>query len=424
MAQTKMTNASRVVYDLTEVLLASAGRGYYGIVRVVAEIGSELHKLDPSVTFGVFSQGHGVFFEVLPTARNGGVVDLGVPSGIRQIRIRRRYYGKSLFRDLLLMAALPIVDYRNRRAWRKSGINLKPVDMNNKLLVSCGRPKLLVDILETFDRKGVSCEVVPLLHDVIPLHDVKRRPNGFQKYFLGDNQMILARAKAILTNSEFTKNDILSFSKRGILPKVPEVFMVPLAHECPKGIESSEQTGPEAPYILAVGATLGRKNLEAVFEALRLLKRKALPIPRLVLAGTHRKRTDKFLRSKKGDEIREYVVFRESPNQTDLVNLYENAVALVMASRMEGWGLPAGEALWLGTPAICSTAPVLHEVCGDLGLYFDPDQPDQLADHINRLMTQSSFEWQLRKRIADSKPNLRRWMHVARDANTVLKQLR
>ncbi|SEJ29143.1 Glycosyltransferase involved in cell wall bisynthesis [Cribrihabitans marinus] len=414
----------QVVYDLTEVLLASTGRlRYYGIARVVAEIGAELRKRDPSVRFAVFSQGHGELFEVFPKLRDDGSVDLNVPSGIRQLRVRSHFHTKSVLRDLLLVPIRPIVDRRNRRAWQEAGVDLKPIDMNGKTLVSCGRPKLIVDMIGALDRRGTKFEVVPLLHDMIPLHDFEHQLASFPRNFIGDNQVVAGRAKAILANSEFTRDEILAFSQKGILPPVSEVFAVPLVHECPEGIEPPEQTVPDEPYILVVGSSLGRKNLEAVFEALRLLKGQGRPVPTLVLAGARRKKTDKYLQSGHGDAIRDHVVFRENPNQTDLVKLYEGAVALVLASRMEGWGLPAGEALWLGTPAICSTAPVLREVCGDLGLYFDPDRPEELADHVNNLMTRPDFGKQLRARIAEAKPHLRTWSNVAEDLQAALDGL-
>ena len=106
---------------------------------------------------------------------------------------------------------------------------------------------------------------------------------------------------------------------------------------------------------------------------------------------------------------------KNNPNQTDLVRLYENALALIIPSRIEGWGLPAGEALWCGTPALCSTAPVFYEVCGELGLYFDPDDPDTLAGQIARLNEDEAYRADLRKRIADARPQLRTWTTVARE---------
>lgn len=178
---------------------------------------------------------------------------------------------------------------------------------------------------------------------------------------------------------------------------------------------------PQKPYLLMVGSSLGRKNLEVVFDAFRVLKARGKQVPTLVLAGALRKRTDKYLRSTQGEDIRGYVTFCENPNPNDLINLYRNALSLILASRVEGWGLPAGEALWLGTPAICSSIPILREVCGDNGLYFDPDQPDQLADLIIRLMSEPDFAEQLRTQIAAAKPHLRTWADVAADLRLALE---
>jgi len=424
MAERSLPKNPQVIYDLTEVLLASTGKlRYYGIVRVVAEIGAALHKQEASVRFAIFSQGHGEMLEVFPSVRADGGVDLNVPTGIRQMRVRSHFHTKSVLRDLLLTAVRPLVNRRNRKAWEVISPDLTPIDMTGKTLVSCGRPKLIVDILCTLDRKRKTCSIVPLLHDMIPLHDFEHKQASFPVNFLGDNQLLVSRAKALLANSAFTRQEILDFSAKSILPPVPQVFSLPLVHETPEGTEVAELTPPEQPYILAVGSMLGRKNLEVIFDALRFLKRSGKQVPMLVLAGAMRHRTNTHLQSEECDSIRKFVIFRENPNQTDLVNLYKNALALVLPSRMEGWGLPAGEALWLGTPVICSTAPALKEVCGELGLYFDPDQPDQLADHITHLLTDLEFTVQLRTRIAEHRSQLRTWTDVSTDLRRILRQL-
>lgn len=414
----------QVVYDLTEVLLASTGKlRYYGIARVVAEIGAELKKQGTAVRFAVFSQGHDELFEIFPSLRADGGVDLNVPSGIRQVRVRSHHYTKSVLRDLALAAVRPLVMRRNRKAWEAIAPGMTPIDMSGKTLVSCGRPKLIVEILCALDRKGVSCDIIPMLHDMIPMHDFEHRLASFPRNFIGDNQLLVSRSKALLANSEFTRQEILDFSQKDILPEAPETFAVPLVHECPEGTEQAEQDAPEQPYILTVGSMLGRKNLDVVFEAMRILKRDGKDVPTLVLAGALRHKTTAYLQSDECSTIRDHVVFRENPNQTDLVNLYKNALALIMPSRMEGWGLPAGEALWFGTPALCSTAAALKEVCGDLGVYFDPDRADQLADHITRLLTDPDFTEQLRTRITAHKPQLRTWTDVAVDLRGVLQKL-
>jgi len=415
----------QIVYDLTEMLLASTGKlRYYGIVRTVAETAVELAKRNPDVRFCIFSVGHGRFFEVKPQIDDKGRVTFPVPEGVRQWRIRSVFHQRKPMRDVLAGPVRALTNHLSRRAWRKARVDLPEIALDGAIFVSFGRPKLMVEQMRACDARGWDVALVPLLHDMIPLHDFfTHASRDFPSNFVNDNILLLKRARLILTNSRFTRNELIAFAQKGHLPAIPpdKVRVVPLVHQCPDGIEPPEQPPPAEPYILTVGATLGRKNLDAVFEAVKLLKTRGGPVPRIVVAGSRRHKTETRLEMDDMASIRDLVDFYHSPNQTDLVALYQGAVALVMASRMEGWGLPAGEALWLGTPAICAEGPALREVAGDLGLYFDPDSAEQLADHIARLMSDEDYAQALRARIAAAKGDLRTWDDVARDLDGFLR---
>ena len=177
-------------------------------------------------------------------------------------------------------------------------------------------------------------------------------------------------------------------------------------------------------YLLTVALNLGRKNIEVVLEALRQMQADGKPVPQLVIAGSHRKRLRRYASRAVFGGIQDKLTFIDNPNQTDLVKLYKGALALVMPSRLEGWGLPAGEALWCGTPAICSTAEALREVCGDLALYFEPDDASRLAQIIEKLNTDIEFQHELRKRINEARPKLRTWNTVARESLSSIQGLR
>jgi len=414
---------ANVVYDLTEVFVASTGKyPYYGIVRVVAEIGRELYLIDPDLRFAIFSHAHDRFFEVHPGIDpETGRVSLNIPEGVRQIHhLRKTFYSRNRLRDALLPLAQRIVRGINRSRWRRANLSLKELDMTGKTLVSTGRPKHMVAALNALDNAGVSCTFIPLLHDMFPLHDVSPRAAGaFPLTFAGDNRRVISRASRIIANSRFTKSDIETFSRKGVLPPLPEIVAVPLCHESRDGTDPAADEIPETPYLLTVGATIGRKNLETVFEAMCLLEASGAPLPRLVLAGAPRKHVRDHLAQDRYARIRPVIDMLPSPNQTRLNQLYRHAMALVLPSRMEGWGLPAGEALWNGTPAICSTAPVLYEVCGELGLYFDPDKPEELAALVARLQTDRGFAETVRARIAAAFDSLRTWEDVARDVRRV-----
>jgi glycosyltransferase involved in cell wall biosynthesis len=72
----------------------------------------------------------------------------------------------------------------------------------------------------------------------------------------------------------------------------------------------------------------------------------------------------------------------------DLAALYSDALALVLPSFSEGFGLPALEALACGTPVLASRAGAVAEVIGAAGLTFDPHQPSEIGQQIYRLASE------------------------------------
>jgi glycosyltransferase involved in cell wall biosynthesis len=107
------------------------------------------------------------------------------------------------------------------------------------------------------------------------------------------------------------------------------------------------------PYLLAVGALEPRKAPDLLVRAFAAARGRGLAAS-LVFAGEGR-----LAGSLTGDGVT--VVGQVSDAELDA--LYRGALALVMPSLLEGYGLPVTEALARGTPAIVSDLPVFgHEL--------------------------------------------------------------
>ncbi|MGD0497019.1 MAG: glycosyltransferase family 1 protein [Bryobacteraceae bacterium] len=117
---------------------------------------------------------------------------------------------------------------------------------------------------------------------------------------------------------------------------------------------------PDTPYFLFVGALEPRKNLPALVEAWRAMRRR-YPID-LVLAG---RRRDDCPPIPQEPGIR---ALGETPDE-DLARLYSGAVAFVYPSLYEGFGLPVLEAMQCGACVIASRA--VAETAGDAAAYAD-----------------------------------------------------
>jgi len=87
-----------------------------------------------------------------------------------------------------------------------------------------------------------------------------------------------------------------------------------------------------------------------------------------------------------------YVPIEEMPA------LYSDAVALVLPSLYEGFGLTPLEAMACGTPVIASRAASIPEVCGDAAEYVDPLDVDDLERGMRRVLGEADLRRELRDR--------------------------
>ena len=80
------------------------------------------------------------------------------------------------------------------------------------------------------------------------------------------------------------------------------------------------------------------------------------------------------------------VIFLEHLPDEDIPILYNLADLLVLPSLLEGFGLPALEAMACGTPVIAANASSLPEIVGEAGILFDPHKPAALATVLEQLL--------------------------------------
>jgi glycosyltransferase involved in cell wall biosynthesis len=132
------------------------------------------------------------------------------------------------------------------------------------------------------------------------------------------------------------------------------------------------------PFALVVGDTQPRKNLPTVISAWRRVVARQ-PDAVLVQVGPPPWGAESY-----GPDFAPLVAsghLRQLQGIDDgtLRWAYENAAVVLAPSLAEGFGLPAAEALDLGTPLITSTDAALVEVSGDRAEHLDPADLDGWA---------------------------------------------
>lgn len=184
------------------------------------------------------------------------------------------------------------------------------------------------------------------------------RPQDFTRYerlwHVAARPRALARsARFVLTTTEVGRRDVID--AWGLAPD--RVRVTPLAPAVPT---TARAVDTDDPYFLFIGAFEPRKGVDLVVEAARLTGL------RVIAVGSGRLPVP-------GLEVRTGV------NDAELSRLISGALALVAPSRLEGFGLPAVEALAHGTPAIVTDLPEVREATQGRATYVPVDDPRPLA---------------------------------------------
>lgn len=137
-------------------------------------------------------------------------------------------------------------------------------------------------------------------------------------------------------------------------------------------------------HILALAsADVPIKGLDVLIEALAQLKARG-QTPRLTVIGALREGPTK--RALKAHGLLESVSFVSGLTREEIVSLYRRCTLFVSASRFEGFGFPAAEAMACGAPVIVSDGGALPEVAGDAGLVTPAEDVFALAEAIDALL--------------------------------------
>ena len=232
-----------------------------------------------------------------------------------------------------------------------------------------------------------SAPFVFTLHDLIHLQ-VADESSAFRRfYYEWIVRPALAKAYKVLTVSNFSKQEIVEWS--GISPeKIVVVGNGVSSGFMPTGARHSE----DRPYLFYIGNRRPHKNLARLLKAFRSAKLGSEVI--LLCSGFRDSVVDRWL-SEAGLEPSAVRFAGEIPEER-ISEYYRGALAVVMPSLYEGFGLPALEAMACGTPVLTSNCASMPEVVGNCGVLVNPRDTDSIAEGIRRITENSALRKQLK----------------------------
>lgn len=253
------------------------------------------------------------------------------------------------------------------------------------------------------------------MHDLVPLRLPYTTLDNKRLYYRLVQQLA-QRGDHIITVSEASKRDIM-----GLLG-VPEAKITntyqavdiparlaqkPLS-DVRTEIEGTFGLGHQR-YFLFFGAIEPKKNVGRMIEAYLA---SGVQDP-LVIVGRKAWKSTEELRLLFENEHVRYLLTQDGVTQTRwrvqhidyapfplLVSLIRGAKAVLFPSLYEGFGLPALEAMLLGTPVMTSNTSSMPEVVGDAAIKVDPYDVRAMVDAIRALDTDAD----LRGRLAQAGP--------------------
>jgi glycosyltransferase involved in cell wall biosynthesis len=150
---------------------------------------------------------------------------------------------------------------------------------------------------------------------------------------------------------------------------------------CPAGAPAWEPRTdtPRHGYFLFVGSLEPRKNVGRLLDAYERLLARFPDAPSLRLAGRAPEEAREWLDRLTRHPLHGRVSYLGYVAPESKRDLYAGAIALLIPSLYEGFGLTALEAMTAGIPVVASTRGSLPEVLGDAAIYVDAEDEISIA---------------------------------------------
>ena len=185
-----------------------------------------------------------------------------------------------------------------------------------------------------------------------------------------------------------------------------------------------EHLGVEPPYILSVTRLAGYGNLLNLARAyVSLVKAGKVALPLVIPGGVwdsqYIGRVKKLL-AVEGCAGR--VKFLGYVPHQHMPLLFGHATCFVFPSLLEACGTVLIEALACGTPIVCCRRRPMTDICGDAAVWFEGEDPGDLADRIFEVLSDPSLRKALSRR-AVARATQFSWQQGAENVHRVFVQL-
>ena len=212
-----------------------------------------------------------------------------------------------------------------------------------------------------------SCKFIMTIHDL----NVSYHPNKIKAQLrLNGIQKKMERCDVIISNSNFTKNEII----KKLIPK-KDINVI----YC--GCADFSKLDPVRPgqlpdiqnFYLHISTITPKKNTRSLVDLMKIM-----PECKLVIAGSWNTEYAKDIIKEIEKSKISNIIKLDNVSNEEKAWLYQNCKALFFPSFLEGFGLPVIESMYCGKPVFSSTCTSLPEIGSDKAFYWESFDPEEM----------------------------------------------
>ncbi len=272
-------------------------------------------------------------------------------------------------------------------------------------------------------------KLVSTVHDMVPLLYPELYSAKHSFMFKSTIKRVLAISDVVITVSEASKKEILSFYPE-YENKIVTIHIAcdPCFLDGKKNREQEEKIRRKytegQPFCFYLGTHEPKKNIGSLIRAFKMvIEKEGSGFPyKLLIGGKKDMHTTKLQSLVNSLKIEPNVVFTDYIPDHTLPGIYKAAELFIFPSIHEGFGIPVLESMSCGTPVLCSDLPALREVAGAAGAFFESNNTESLAEAIlSILMSRDKIE-SMQKRSLKVSSNFS-WSKTAKKTIEVYKSI-
>jgi glycosyltransferase involved in cell wall biosynthesis len=311
----------------------------------------------------------------------------------------------------VLLSSPPSSDLPTARpGWSYNVVTPRPLWTQWALPIHLFLHKQAYDVLFTPGHYAPRLSSIPYVSSVMDLGFLEY-PKQFKKNDLMQltnwTAYSVKHAAKIVAISEFTKHDVCTTYGRkpeDVVVAHPSVATLQLPTGKYRAQTTLSRFDITKPYLLYVGTLQPRKNIERLIAAFERLHRQinsgSIRFPfskknqaldyhnlKLVLAGKTGWLAEPILERIKKSPVTDHIILTGFISAHTKTVLIKHAEALALVGLYEGFGIPALEALHLGTIPVVSDSSSLPEVVGKAGVLVNPRSTTSIAKGLADVLT-------------------------------------